>query len=69
MHSRVWHSKSMEKRFKDICWDTEDLISSKQGLCVLLRCEGIEAVTELLDSDPFAFGNLDTDAVLEEEGY
>lgn len=59
----------MEKRFKDICWDTEDLIGSKQGLCVLLRCEGIEAVQELLDADPWAFGNLDVDSVLEEEGY
>lgn len=59
----------MEKRFKDICWNTEDLVSAKQGLCVMLRTEGIQEVTELLSSDQLAFGNLNVDAVLEEEGY
>lgn len=50
--------------YKNISWDENDLISSKQAVRILLREDEIEALNDL-DAQG-CFGNLDVDAVIDE---
>ena len=51
-------------QYKNISWDENDLISSKQAVTILLREDEIEALNEL--DEQGCFGNLDVDAVIDE---
>lgn len=55
------------KQFKDISWDADDLISSKNAVLMIAEEYGVGWVWDL-DAE-YAFGNLDVDDVLLEAGF
>ena len=53
--------------YKDLCWDSQDLIACKNAVRYIANLYGLDEVSAL-DAE-YAFGNLDVDAVLSELGY
>lgn len=52
----------METNYKNVSWDTEDLIECKQAFIILYYREKVSMdIIDTLD-----FGNLDTDSVITE---
>lgn len=52
----------MEQNYLGVTWDTEDLISCKQAVCILYFCKGLSED----DLYKLNFGNLDIEGVLDE---
>lgn len=57
----------MMKYYKDLSWDSQDLIACKNVVRFIVNLYGLDEVSAL-DAE-HAFGNLDVDAVLSELGY
>ena len=56
----------MMKYYKDMSWDSHDLIACKNAVRIIADLYGLEEVSAL-DAE-HAFGNLDVEAVLSEPG-
>ena len=53
--------------YRDLSWDSQDLIACKNAVRIIADLYGLEEVSAL-DAE-YAFGNLDVEAVLGELGY